>query len=101
MTTGQTSQRSQTSRSRSPRAALEVVKNVSFDVAPGEIFGIVGESGSGKTLATRAIIALLPPAIKVTGGQVTLQGTRRAVNERRRSCAICAARKSAWSSRSR
>jgi len=53
---------------------VEVVKNVSFDIEPGEIFGIVGESGSGKSLATRAIIALLPPAIKVTGGQVTFKG---------------------------
>ncbi|KQV40357.1 peptide ABC transporter ATP-binding protein [Rhizobium sp. Root73] len=53
---------------------VEVVKKVSFDIEPGEIFGIVGESGSGKSLATRAIISLLPPAIKVTGGQVTFRG---------------------------
>ncbi|MGQ3277706.1 MAG: ATP-binding cassette domain-containing protein, partial [Shinella sp.] len=51
-----------------------VVKSVSFDIAPGEIFGIVGESGSGKTLATRALISLLPPAIKVTGGSVLYKG---------------------------
>ncbi|WP_426240472.1 ABC transporter ATP-binding protein [Pararhizobium sp. DWP1-1-3] len=53
---------------------VEVVKKVSFDIEPGEIFGIVGESGSGKSLATRAIISLLPPAIKVTGGQVVFKG---------------------------
>ncbi len=53
---------------------LEVVKGISFDIAPGEIFGIVGESGSGKTLATRALISLLPPAIKVTGGSVRYKG---------------------------
>jgi peptide/nickel transport system ATP-binding protein len=53
---------------------VEVVKKVSFDIEPGEIFGIVGESGSGKSLATRAIISLLPPAITVTGGQVTFKG---------------------------
>jgi peptide/nickel transport system ATP-binding protein len=53
---------------------VKVVKKVSFDIEPGEIFGIVGESGSGKSLATRAIISLLPPAIKVTGGQVTFKG---------------------------
>jgi peptide/nickel transport system ATP-binding protein len=52
----------------------DVVKAVSFDIAPGEIFGIVGESGSGKTLATRALISLLPPAIKVTGGSVLYKG---------------------------
>ncbi len=53
---------------------LEVVRGISFDIAPGEIFGIVGESGSGKTLATRALISLLPPAIKVTGGSVRYKG---------------------------
>lgn len=56
------------------RTGLEVVKGISFDIAPGEIFGIVGESGSGKTLATRALISLLPPAIKVTGGSVRYKG---------------------------
>ena len=53
---------------------VEVVRDVSFDIEAGEIFGIVGESGSGKTLATRALISLLPPAIRVTGGSVTYKG---------------------------
>ena len=53
---------------------VAVVRDVSFDIEPGEIFGIVGESGSGKTLATRALISLLPPAIRVTGGTVTYKG---------------------------
>lgn len=51
-----------------------VVKDVSFDVAPGEIFGIVGESGSGKSLATRAIVSLLPPVIRKTAGRVIFKG---------------------------
>ncbi|MCS4244664.1 peptide/nickel transport system ATP-binding protein [Rhizobium sp. BIGb0125] len=53
---------------------IEVVKNVSFDIKSGEIFGIVGESGSGKTLATRALISLLPPVIKATGGTIMYKG---------------------------
>ncbi|MBY3106382.1 ABC transporter ATP-binding protein [Rhizobium laguerreae] len=53
---------------------VQVVKGVSFDIAPGEIFGIVGESGSGKTLATRALISLLPAPIKVIGGSVAYKG---------------------------
>lgn len=77
-----------------------VVKDVSFDIAPGEIFGIVGESGSGKTLATRALISLLPPAIAVIGGSVIYKG-RDVMSLPARNFAACAARKSASFSRSR
>ncbi|OCP15577.1 ABC transporter ATP-binding protein [Ensifer sp. LC163] len=52
----------------------QVVRNVSFDVGPGEIVGIVGESGSGKTLATRAIIGLIPPAVRNVGGTISYRG---------------------------
>jgi peptide/nickel transport system ATP-binding protein len=56
------------------RSGLEVVKNVSFSVKPGEIVGIVGESGSGKTLAARAIIGLEPQAIQRTSGTIRFEG---------------------------
>ncbi|WP_312365932.1 ABC transporter ATP-binding protein [Ensifer sp.] len=52
----------------------QVVKSVSFDVGAGEIVGIVGESGSGKTLATRAIIGLIPPAVRHVGGTIRYRG---------------------------
>ncbi len=52
----------------------QVVKSVSFDVGAGEIVGIVGESGSGKTLATRAIIGLIPPAVRHVGGTISYRG---------------------------
>jgi len=56
------------------RTGLEVVKDVSFSVAPGEIVGIVGESGSGKTLVARSIMALEPPAIRRIAGSIRFQG---------------------------
>jgi oligopeptide/dipeptide ABC transporter ATP-binding protein len=46
---------------------IPVVRRVSFEIAPGQAFGLVGESGSGKTLTCRAVLGLLPPGAGVTG----------------------------------
>ena len=50
------------------------VSDVSFDVEQGEIVSLVGESGSGKTTLIRAILGLLPPGGKITGGEIILDG---------------------------
>jgi len=50
---------------------VRAVDGVSFDIFPGEIFGIVGESGSGKSTVSRLLLALDKPS----SGQVTFDGT--------------------------
>jgi peptide/nickel transport system permease protein len=51
-----------------------VVEDLSFAVDPGRTLGLVGESGSGKTVSALAVMGLLPPVARVTGGTVHFQG---------------------------
>ncbi|MYL49328.1 ATP-binding cassette domain-containing protein [Halobacillus litoralis] len=51
-----------------------IVNKVSFSVNKGETLGIVGESGCGKSMTSLSIMDLLPQALSVTGGSLTLNG---------------------------
>jgi ABC-2 type transport system ATP-binding protein len=48
----------------------EVLRDVSFDVAQGEIFGFIGPNGAGKTTTIRVMATLLEP----TSGRVEIDG---------------------------
>jgi len=49
---------------------FEVLKNVTFSVAPGEIFVLMGPSGSGKSVLLKHIVGLEQPS----AGRVTVAG---------------------------
>lgn len=51
-----------------------LLRDVSFTVEAGQILGLVGESGSGKTMASLALMGLLPPAIELRAGSVKMNG---------------------------
>ncbi len=53
---------------RRPRVCA--VRDLTFDVRPGEIFGLLGPNGSGKSTTMKLLLGLLHP----TGGRLTVLG---------------------------
>jgi peptide/nickel transport system ATP-binding protein len=56
------------------RGTVRAVRDVSFEVAPGEFVGIVGESGCGKSTLMFGIAQLLTAPAGVAGGRVIFNG---------------------------
>ena len=51
---------------------VNAVRDVTFEVYLGEIFGLVGESGSGKSTVVQAMMRILPPPALIKSGIVSI-----------------------------
>src|SRR3954466_2110196 len=71
---------------REKHGCVAAVRNVSFEVWPGEIFVVMGLSGSGKSTLVRTLIRLIEPSagkIEIDGRDVT-KATQQELRELRR-----------------
>ncbi|MGH7315131.1 MAG: ABC transporter ATP-binding protein [Candidatus Rokuibacteriota bacterium] len=53
---------------------VRAVDEVSLSLEAGSTLGIVGESGSGKSTLALTILRLLPPAARITSGEIRFEG---------------------------
>ena len=57
------------------KAAVPVVRDVSFRIGKGEVMGLVGESGSGKSVTGFSLMGLVGKPGAVTAGSICFEGT--------------------------
>lgn len=56
------------------RGSSRILQDVSFDIAPGEAFGLVGESGCGKSTVALAVMRYLGRGLSLTNGRILFEG---------------------------
>lgn len=53
---------------------VQAVRDVSFQIEPGETLGLVGESGSGKSVTSQALLGIVDSPGRIVGGDVQWKG---------------------------
>jgi peptide/nickel transport system ATP-binding protein len=60
---------------------VKAVDGISFDVFPGQVFGIVGESGCGKSVAMKALLRIIEPPGRIVSGEILFRRRRPVTND--------------------
>jgi peptide/nickel transport system ATP-binding protein len=55
-------------------AEVDILHDLSFTAAPGQVVALIGESGSGKTTAALALLGYTRPGCRIRDGQVMVAG---------------------------
>lgn len=50
-----------------------ILEDISFSVRAGEVLGIIGESAAGKSISMKALAGILPPSMRIVGGEILLK----------------------------
>ena len=53
---------------------VEIIRDVSFDIAEGEIVALIGESGSGKTTIALTLMGYTRPGCRIVSGNIAVGG---------------------------
>jgi peptide/nickel transport system ATP-binding protein len=51
-----------------------ILRNVSLEVEEGEVHGLIGISGAGKSMVAKAVLGVLPQAVRIVSGSVCFLG---------------------------
>ena len=59
---------------RTSAGSVDLVRDVSFEIAPNETVGLAGESGCGKTVTAMSLLGLPPGTTEITAGSIVFDG---------------------------
>jgi len=63
-----------TLKHRAAAGVTTILRDITFDLEPGEILGLIGESGAGKSTLGNAILGLLAPEFERAAGTIHFDG---------------------------